>query len=66
MFTLLNNFRLDSPASGGATGNGRRRLSRPRLKSAPTTQGGPRANSNGTTKGLAVGGDERETTDNGW
>jgi hypothetical protein len=65
MFTLLNNFRLDGPASGDATGNGRRRLSRQRLRSA-STQRRPGASSNGTTKGLAVGGDERETTENGW
>ena len=66
MFTLLNNFRLDSPASGDATGNGRRRLSRQRLRFASTIQRRPGASSTGTTKGLAVGGDERETTDNGW
>jgi hypothetical protein len=65
MFTLLNNFRLDSPASGGATGNGHRRLTRRRLRDR-RGMARPAAGSSGVATRAVFMGDERETTDNGW
>lgn len=65
MFTVLHNFKMDSPASGSASGNGHRLLPRPILKGRRDSHGRSATGAPRPTPPQYMS-DERETTENGW